>query len=95
VSNSFSFHSIVTASRQQASRQLGEETVILHFTRGMYFGLNAVGARVWALLETPTRVSDIHAAILEEFDVDSETCARDVLALLEQLSDRELIEVVS
>jgi hypothetical protein len=53
-----------------------------------------VGARLWALLATPRRVMQLVGTITEEFDVSAEQCERDVLALLDQLSERRLIREV-
>jgi coenzyme PQQ synthesis protein D (PqqD) len=69
--------------------------VVLDFKKGCYFGLSQVAARTWALLGEPKRVTDIRARLLKEFDVDPEVCERDLLALLEDLRARDLIEVVA
>jgi hypothetical protein len=89
-----SLDSVVCLSRYQASRELGDELVILDFKKGFYFGLNQVGARIWALLGEPTRVTEIRSRLLEEFAVDAEICEDDLLRLLEDLLARDLIEVV-
>ncbi|MEO6526554.1 MAG: PqqD family protein [Gemmatimonadaceae bacterium] len=81
----------VVVSDQQVFTTLGTEAVILGMRDGVYYGLDAVGARVWSLLTTPQRVSEVVAVVVEEFDVASEQCARDVLALLEDLAARDLI----
>ena len=78
-------------SDEQVSTALGDETVILGMRDGVYYGLDAVGARVWALLATPRRVSELVGTITREFDVAPHECERDVLALLDDLSARELI----
>ena len=91
------FHSdsCVVLSDEQVSTSLGQETVILGMGDGVYYGLDAVGARVWALLATPRRVSELVRAVVGEFDVTSEQCERDVLALLDELSERRLVREVS
>src|SRR5215211_7606613 len=87
----FTRESCVVVSDEQVSTTLGDEAVILGMRDGVYYGLDAVGARIWTLLATPRRVSDLVRAISDEFDVSSEQCERDVLALLDDLSRRELI----
>ena len=91
----FDSDSCVVLSDEQVSTSLGQETVILGMGDGVYYGLDAVGARVWALLATPRRVSELVRAVVEEFDVTSEQCERDVLALLDELSERRLVREVS
>jgi hypothetical protein len=68
--------------------------VILQLESGMYHGLNAVGAAIWALLREPRSVEEIQQAILAEFAVDAERCQRDVMALLSKLEAEGLIEVL-
>src|SRR6476659_10171781 len=60
-------HSRVVASDEQVHTSLGDEAVILGLGDGVYYGLDAVGARVWSLLATPRRVSELVSAITREF----------------------------
>jgi hypothetical protein len=81
----------VVISDQQVFTTLGSEAVILGMRDGVYYGLDAVGARAWALLATPRRVSELVTTIVEEFDVEPERCTSDLLALLEDLLARDLV----
>ena len=85
--------SIVVASTNQISSDLGEEVVILNLKDGVYHGLDSVGARIWKLLQDSKTVEDILNILLEEYDVELERCERDLLALLEKLGQEGLIEV--
>jgi len=85
--------SIVVASSDQVSRDLEGEVVILNLQTGTYFGLNGVGSRIWDLIQQPCAVSHVHDTLLKEYNVEPDACARDLLALLEQLTARGLIEV--
>ena len=42
----------------------------------------------------PVRVDEICDVIEQEYDVDAETCRRDVLRLLGELADHDLLRVV-
>jgi hypothetical protein len=86
-------NSIVVASVEQISSDLGGEVVILNLKSSTYHGLNEVGARIWNLIQTPKTVKDIKAAILAEYEVEAEHCDRDLLALLENLLAAELINI--
>jgi len=90
----FNSKSCVVASDEQVSTSLGAETVILGMGDGVYYGLDAVGARVWELLATPRQVAELVRVIVGEFDVTPEQCAHDVLALLDDLSERRLVSEV-
>lgn len=85
--------SIVVASTNQISSDLGEEVVILNLKDGVYHGLDSVGARIWNLLQESKSINDILNILLEEYDVEPERCERDLLALLEKLEQNGLIEV--
>ncbi len=84
--------SIVTA-REQVSSDLGGEVVILNLKTGIYYGLDNVGAHVWTLLKEPRRVNEIRDSILREYEVEPERCEEDLLALLEELESKGLIEI--
>jgi hypothetical protein len=72
-------------------RELEGEAVILDLASGRYFGLNAVGTRIWTLLDAGTPIEEIIQAVAEEYDADAEQIDRDVKALIEALSSRGLI----
>jgi hypothetical protein len=57
--------------------------------------LNEVGAHVWELLAQPRSVQEIEQRLLDEYDVDSETCRSQVRTLLTNLYEIGLIEVRS
>lgn len=88
-----STESVVIAIKSQISCQLAAETVILHFDKGLYFGLNEVGTLIWNQIQQPRSVREIRDAILREYQVSMEQCERDLLALLGQLSAKGLIEI--
>ncbi len=85
--------SVVVAATDQVSSDLAGEAVILSMRTGMYYGLDRVAAHIWELLRTPTCVADIRDAIVQQYDVESEGCERDVLNFLHQLADQGLIEI--
>lgn len=90
-----SLRSIVIAVTDQVSCPLGEESAILSLTNTVYYGLNPVGTRVWNLLQRPRTVGELRDALLDEYDVESERCERDLLDLLERMRVEGLIQVRS
>jgi hypothetical protein len=72
---------------------MGGEVVILDLQSGTYYGLDAVGALIWTLLEQPASLDTLRDAILAEYDVDPETCRQDTLAFVEELQAAGLVEV--
>lgn len=74
-------------------RHFGNDLVLLHFGRGDYFGLDAMGAEVWALCARGLSLSEIAETLTRTFDVDYERALADVLALVEQLQQADLVTV--
>lgn len=69
------------------------ETVMLDIERGTYFGLRDVGKAIWEALEEPTTIDAICADLVQRFEVDDDTCRREVGLFLTQLHEHDLIEV--
>lgn len=83
----------VRASPGQVHTELGEETVILDTAEGVYFGVEDVGAWIWRRIQEPVRVDELHADLVERYEVAAEKSRRDLEAFLEELLDRGLAEV--
>ena len=85
--------STVVRSGSQVSSDLGGEVAVLDFAAGLYYGLDAVGARIWDLVQEPKSVKEIQVTVVEEYDVEPARAERDVLMFLQRLADAGLIEV--
>jgi len=86
---------LIRRSQASIGTELEGETVILDLDAGVYSGLDAVGTRIWQLLEREQAVADLCAVLLEEYEVDVEQCHQDLLAFLKDLASQNLIEVRS
>lgn len=68
------------------AREVGGETVLLDLEAGAYFGLNAVGGRIWEMLENgPRSLAELCDALEQEFSVERATLEADVAALAADL----------
>lgn len=85
--------SSVVVTKDQVSSDLGGEVAILHLEAGTYYGLDAVGARVWSLIQEPRTLREIHEVLVSEYEVEPARCERDLIALLHGLADEGLVEV--
>lgn len=88
-----SLHSVVVATPEQVSCGLGEESAILNMKNSVYYGMNAVGTRVWNMIGEPRSVVQLRDALLDEYEVDPARCEQDLLQLLEQMRTEGLIEI--
>jgi len=85
----------VVAATDVLSSSFEDELVILDLRDGVYYGLEDVGAQIWALLQEPTSVAAIREAIVAAYDVDPARCERDIRALLSELANRGLVQIVT
>jgi hypothetical protein len=88
-----SVNSTVAAAKGQISADLADEVVILDLESGIYYGLDAVGTRIWHLIQAPRTVKDVQDTLLEEYEVDPDRCGQELLALLRELASHGLVEV--
>ena len=72
-------------------RALGAEAVVLNLDSGTYFGLNSVGTRIWLLLEQHDLASTCEQ-LEAEYDAPRERIQSDVLALVDSLEGKGLVE---
>lgn len=88
-----STQSIVTVAKDKLSADLADEAVILDVQSGAYYGLDEVGALIWALIQEPKAVDEVCQVLLQQYDVEADSCERDLVAFLQELADQGLIEV--
>ena len=81
----------ISISEEALSQEVNGETVILDLKSESYFGLDAVGTRIWQLLQEHGDVQKVFDAMLEEFDVDANTLASDMKNLIDDLIEKGLI----
>ena len=84
---------IVTRTKDHLACDLQDETVILHVSKGTYYGLNPTGGALWKFLEEPRTVAELEAFLLERYEVSPEQCVQEVGELLHQLGSEGLVEL--
>lgn len=75
------------------SQEVAGEAVLLDPERGVYFGLNEVGAAFWRLLGEHPRLAEIHALLAERYDVAPERLRADLEELVRDLAAHGLVEI--
>lgn len=83
----------VTIPSQVMARQVGDETVILDLASGTYYGLDAVGARIWHFAAEGHALAHVCERMLAEYDAAPADIERDVLSLMQALLDQKLISI--
>jgi hypothetical protein len=89
--NEISLESTVVRSDGVIAGQVDKELVMMSVDRGLYYGLDAIGADIWQRLAQPLRVADLCAQLVQEYEVEEAECAADVLAMLNDMATDGLI----
>lgn len=74
-------------------RTVGDEAVLLELVSGRYYGLDAVGTRIWSLLVEHRRVAAVLDRLVAEYEVAADLLERDLEGFLATLSESGLVEV--
>lgn len=75
---------IVARAEGLSERPLEDGLAVLEPASGQLFKLDAIAADAWRLLATPGNVAALCDALQQQYDVDGETCRRQVLTLVRQ-----------
>ena len=76
--------------------EIDDELVFMDVEKGQFYGLKETGLAVWRLLGDDgawVTVGALVRTLTEEFEVDEDTCLRDLTVLLEDLSAAGLVEL--
>lgn len=84
----------IVASKNQVSTTLSGEAVILGLHDSTYYGLDPVGARIWALIQEPRSLTSVVETLAAEYDVTAERAMADLVILAGSLIERGLLEIV-
>jgi hypothetical protein len=74
-------------------QELQDESVLLDLKSGTYFGLDAVGTRMWQLIVEHKRLDAVAQAIAAEYEVSEARCTEDLLSLVTRLGDQGLVTI--
>jgi hypothetical protein len=74
-------------------RELQGEAVILSLSRSTYYGLDAVGTRIWQLCEAHGLLQAVFDAMQREFDAPGEMLEADLLTFVDDLLARGLLAI--
>jgi hypothetical protein len=79
------------ASKDAHTRKFGTELVILELSRGEYFSLDELGARIWQELVAGRSVREVLEALVPDYDEPANVLRADLLSLVEDLIQHGLL----
>lgn len=86
---------VFVANKEHLYSELQSEGVILSLTNGKYYGVNEVGASIWAVIQNPATFNSIYSSVMEEYDVESDICRQEILEFLKKMSEEDLVEILN
>jgi hypothetical protein len=85
---------VVVQSSDFLGCELDEDWVLMSIENGAYYGLNKMGKRIWQAVETPISVQALCEQLQQQFEVEPNTCEREVMDYLKTLVVEGLIQEV-
>jgi hypothetical protein len=82
-----------TLGKDTVFRDLDGEAVILHLGLGTYFGMNAVGTRMWQLIAQHGRLDVVLDELCLEYDASRDDLRHDLLEFVARLAEARLVEM--
>ncbi|WP_444677353.1 PqqD family peptide modification chaperone [Halomonas sp. E19] len=86
-------HSWIVRSTEPLASRVDDDLVLFSAKKGMYYGTQSIGQQIWEHLETEIQLADLCDRLQASFNVERDTCEREVVAFLTQLQQEGLITV--
>jgi len=85
----------VTIPSHVLMRVLDKESVLLNIQTEHYFGLDAMGTRMWKAVTTAPNIENGFQQLLKDFPVDPEQLREDFTELLQKLAQKGLVTITA
>lgn len=83
----------VSLSDDVLMQDVAGEAVLLDLAGERYFGLDAVGTRIWQLIDELGQLQAVHDRLCAEFDADPAQIGDDLLQLVSELVAAGLLKL--
>lgn len=90
---SISLNTTVSQIKDIVATDIDGDVVMMSIENGAYYGLDPIGSRIWEMIGTPCKVSDLIERLMEEFEVDRPTCEKGVFNFLNDIQKFKLIQI--
>ena len=84
---------LISRHQDQVSCNLEELVVLLSVQSGKYYHMNAVGSRIWELLQAPQTLKTLCDLLVDEFDISLEQCQDEVQEFIAYLQSNHLVKL--
>lgn len=91
--NAVTEHSLITLIKELDVTDLAGEKVMIDFSTGKYFLLRGVANDIWDYIQSPITIREISDKLLEQYEVDEETCYTSVVQFIKQLYNNKFLAI--
>ena len=85
--------SIIARNESIFAGEIDDELVMVSIDSGTYFVLNLTARRIWEILEAPMSINDVCDKLIDEYEIDPQTCKAEVLQFVEKLQEKQVITI--
>lgn len=86
-------HSKIQRKPTYLETELDDEIIILQRETGLISSMADTGREIWARLSEPVRFGDLIDDLVDEFDVERDTCVAEVSRFLAELEKQDFIDI--
>jgi hypothetical protein len=83
----------VTRKVDILTTDLDGEIGMFNIETGKYYTLGGVSSDIWNFIEKPISVEQLVNKLLEQYDIDKETCLQHTITFLIELQEMKLIDI--
>ncbi len=92
--NNLELNSVLVRREDLIAQEIEGELVMLDMRSGHYFGLDPIASAIWRYMEQPISFKQLCACLMQEYSVSEEQCVEDVSVFLNDLLEKELVDLV-
>ena len=70
---------------------IDEDMVLLDLEENNYLVISSVARRIWELIEDPIVFEDLCNTLMDEYEVDTDTCKNETIEFLTVLDDKGML----
>ena len=89
----FERNTVLVRGEGLTGHEIDGEILLLQPESETFFGLDEVGASIWEFLRVPRTVDQLCSLLVEEYEVDFQTCRDDIIPFLEKLCESGLVKI--
>lgn len=86
-------HSNISRNPDIVSSEFDDEMVMMDTEFKNYFGMEAVGTRIWQILDEEISVAALCEKLTQEFEISEQQCLSELLVFLNELAKNQLVFV--